>query len=87
MQSRPYFYFQKGFFSPVGANALSTFASVPELSEIFSSSKREEGAFKSSGLYGVLLGAGHSDFIGPPALDRYLLLLKHREEECGASKC
>jgi len=50
MQSRRYFYFQKGFFSPAGANALSTFASVPELSEIFSSSKREDGAFESSGL-------------------------------------
>jgi hypothetical protein len=42
------YYFQNGFFNPAGANALSTFASVPESSEIFSSSKRDEGAFNSS---------------------------------------
>ena len=41
-------YFQNGFFNPAGANALSTFASVPVSSEIFSSNNREDGAFNSS---------------------------------------
>jgi hypothetical protein len=41
-------YFQKGFFKPAGANALSTFVSVPVSSEIFSSNNREDGAFNSS---------------------------------------
>ena len=39
---------QKGFFSPAGAKALSVVVSAPESSEIFSSSKRDEGAFVSS---------------------------------------
>jgi hypothetical protein len=37
-------YFQKGFFKPAGLSALSSFASAPESSEIFSSVKRDEGA-------------------------------------------
>jgi hypothetical protein len=41
-------YFQKGFFSPAGARALFVFASTPESSEVFSSSKRDEGALGSS---------------------------------------
>jgi hypothetical protein len=46
---QPHSYFQNGFFNPAGLSALSSFASAPESSEIFSSVKRDEGACNSSG--------------------------------------
>jgi hypothetical protein len=56
---------QKGFLSPVGLRALSELVSVPLSSEIFSSPKRDEGAFSSSSGRGLGAG-GQSEFIGEP---------------------
>jgi hypothetical protein len=55
---------QKGFFSPAGARALLVLASAPESSEIFSSSKRDEGASGSSWQKDGIKGETYSDFIG-----------------------
>jgi hypothetical protein len=60
---------------------------VPELSEIFSSSKRDEGALSSSGREGDLGGVGNSDFMGETSLNLYHLgSLEHRMGDRRAAK-
>jgi hypothetical protein len=56
-------HFQKGFLSPAGASALFVVASVPESSEIFSSSNRDDGALSSSSRGIVGVREGYSDFM------------------------